>query len=137
MLEQFKLRAARRADKRKITKLLAELDADLTEEQIGHLIESRRVMVLKGKQKKGISAVFTYTVLGLVGIFSLLYVHQIAVDKNLRKRGVGSLVLGKIKDFARQRGDTGFFLWSRRFVRGFYTKNRLSGLGRLFWWRRK
>jgi GNAT superfamily N-acetyltransferase len=137
MLGRFRLRSARRGDTRRVRRLFAELDQNLTETEVAELIRERKVLVLKEKRKKGLLGAATYTALGLAGIFSLLYVRRLAIDSKARGRGLGSLVIAGIKELARRRGETGFFLWSRENARGFYIKNKLASLGRIFWWRQK
>ena len=131
MFRKFKMRFARKADATRVAELFREINAETTESDIADLIQKRKVVVFRKKKK--IAGAFSYAVLG-VGLLSFLFIRKLAVDKDLRGKGVGSLALRKIKKFSLRRKAFGFFLWSVTQAKGFYKKNRLKGVGRFFWW---
>ena len=133
MLEKVKLKLAKRHDAKRITRLFSFVDRDIKKKDVEGWIEDREVFVLK--ERKQIKGAFSYTALGILGIFGFLYIRKLAVDRESRGQGLGSLLLASIKKLTLRMGATAFFLFSLQKAIRFYKKNRLNGLGRLFWWR--
>lgn len=135
MFERLKLKLAKRHDAKRVTRLFSSIDRDIRKKDVEDWIENEKVFVLK--ERKRVRGAFSFTVLGVLGLFGFLYIRKLAVDQKLRGKGVGSFLLEKIKRFSMRAGATAFFLFSLRRAMKFYEKNRLSGLWRFFWWRKK
>jgi GNAT superfamily N-acetyltransferase len=135
MFERLKLKLARRHDANRITRLFRSVDGKIRKREVEDWIEDKEVFVLKGKKR--IRGAFSFMTLGILGVFGLMYVRKLAVEKQFRGRGIGTLLLGKIKTLSFRMGATAFFLFSLKKAIRFYEKNKLSGLGKLFWWRRE
>ena len=140
MFSRFKLKRAKPHDSKKIAKLFADIDSDMSHEKVKDLIEKERVLVLK--KNKQIKAALSFLALG-AGICSLLYVRKLAVDKNERGQGIGSHLLERIKKHAKKKEHDGFFLCcTNKKAQPFYERNRLKTLLTLggftwFWWRKR
>lgn len=126
------MRFARKRDTKKVARLFREIDEKLDPREIKDLIREKKVVVFHRRKK--IAGAFSFALLGIAGILSMLYVRKLAVDRSLRGKGVGSLLLRKIKGFSIRRKALGFFLWSLARSKKFYQKNKLRGIGRVFWW---
>lgn len=135
MFERFKLKLAKRHDADRITRLFSSVDQGIQKQKVGEWIGKREVFVLK--DRKRIKGAFSYTGLGILGLFGILYIRKLAVERKSRGQGLGSLLLAKIKGLSIKMGAAAFFLFSLQRAIRFYKKNRLSGLGRLFWWRKE
>jgi N-acetylglutamate synthase-like GNAT family acetyltransferase len=125
------MKFARKEDATRVAELFREINSKASKSDIEELIQKRKVLVFQKKKK--IAGAFSYMLLG-AGILSFLYIRKLAVDKKLRGKGAGSAVLKNIKKFSLRQKTFGFFLWSLSHAVGFYRKNRLSNLGRIFWW---
>ncbi len=135
MFEKLKLKLAKRHDAKRITHLFWSIDHGIRKKEVEDWIDDREVFVLK--DKKRIKGAFSFMTLGILGLFGLMYVRKLAVDKKERGHGLGSLLLSKIKSLSLKMGATAFFLFSLEKAIQFYQKNKLNGLGRLFWWRKE
>ena len=131
MFSKFKLKLAKKHDAKRIAKLFSEIDNKIQKKDILGLIKDRKIFVLK--RKKRIKAAFSYVIFGIIG-FSVMYIKKLAVAKEWRKKGMGSLLISKIKWFARKMGLTAFFLFSLEKAKRFYEKNKLRHFWRFFWW---
>lgn len=129
----YKIRSARKHDAKKVATLFADIDDKIKEKHIESLIEDKRVFVVKKKKK--IKAAFAYSVLGLAGILSFMYIKKIAVSQDERGKGLGSFLLQHIQNKSKKKGITATFLYSLSHVKGFYKKNKLENWWRFFWWK--
>ena len=135
MFERLKLKLAKKHDAKRITRLFSSIDQGIQRRDVEHWIKNEEVFVLKGRKR--IKGAFSFMTLGILGLFGLMYIRKLAVDKESRGHGLGSLMLGRIKSLSLKMGATAFFLFSLERAMRFYKKNRLSGVGRLFWWRKE
>jgi|GEM_PF-1876504 len=135
MFERLKLKLARKHDAKRITRLFWSIDRGIQKKEVEDWIEDKEVFVLK--DKKRIKGAFSVMTLGILGIFGLMYVRKLAIEKQSRGHGLGSVLLGKIKSLSLKMGAAAFFLISLQKAMRFYKKNKLSGLGKLFWWRKE
>jgi GNAT superfamily N-acetyltransferase len=124
------MRLAKKCDVKKVAHFFRELDSDLNLEELANLIREKRVFVLRDR-KKTLGA-FSFLKIG-VGIFTILYIRKLVIDKKFRGQGLGGRVLKKIYNFTRRKKARGFFLWSRRPAENFYRKNKLKNWWRFFW----
>lgn len=124
------MRLAQRRDTKKVAQLFRELDHNLSLKDLVDLIQNKRVVLFKKKQKT--LGAFSFAKIG-IGIFTLLYVRKLVVDKEFRRRGLGGRMLKKLARFAHRRRADGFFLWSRASAKSFYRKNKLKSWWRIFW----
>lgn len=134
MIKNFKIKRAKEHDVKKLYQLFRSINPEIETKEIQSLIQNQEVVVLKQKSK--IKAAFAYTIYGIVGIFSFMYIRKIVVDKKLRGRGIGSLFLKKIKKFSVAKKVDFSFLYSLKKAVSFYKKNKLERIGNIFWWRR-
>jgi N-acetylglutamate synthase-like GNAT family acetyltransferase len=125
------MKFARKEDAARVAELFREINSKASKSDIEELIQKRKVVVFFKKKK--IAGAFSFALFG-AGFLSFLYIRKLAVDKKLRGKGLGSVVLQRIKKFSLRQKAGGFFLWSITQAVGFYRKNRLSNLGRIFWW---
>ncbi len=132
MFRRFKMHLAEEADAPKVARLFRELDRDLSLGEIDDLIRDKRVVLLR-KKKKTLGA-FSFARIGL-GIFALLYIRKLVIDKKFRGQGLGGRALAKLRVFTRRKKAQGFFLWSRQSAKNFYLKNKLKNWWRFFWHR--
>ncbi len=135
MFERLKLKMAKKHDTNRVLSLFASVDSDLQRRDVEGWIGNREVFVLK--DKKRIRGAFSFTALGVMGLFGILYIRKLAVEQTSRRMGIGSLLISKIKGLSLKMGTAAFFLFSLQKAIRFYEKNKLNGLGRLFWWRKK
>jgi hypothetical protein len=133
MFERLKLKLAKRHDAKRVTRLFSSIDKDIQKKEVEGWIEDREVFVLK--DRKRIKGAFSFMTMGILGIFGLMYVRKLAVEKQSRGNGLGSLLLDKIKSLSLKMGTAAFFLFSLKRAMRFYQKNKLNGLGKLFWWK--
>ncbi|MFH1546789.1 MAG: GNAT family N-acetyltransferase [Patescibacteria group bacterium] len=133
MFKKFRLHFARKRDAKKVAKLFREIDSKFDLRDLISLIAERKVVVLREKQKT--LGAFSFVKLGL-GLFSLLYIHKLVVDKKFRGKGLGGKVLRKLRVFTRRKKARGFLLWALPPAKNFYRKNKLKNWWRFFWWRR-
>jgi len=124
------MRLAQRRDAKKVARLFRELDENLDWKSLLELIRENRVVLFKNKQKT--LGAFSFAKIGL-GIFTLLYIRKLVVDKKFRGRGLGGRALKKLVAFARRKKADGFFLWSRQPAQNFYRKHKLKNWWRFFW----
>ena len=125
------MKFARKEDATRVAELFREINSKASKSDIEELIQKRKVVIFQKKKK--IAGAFSFALFG-AGLLSILYIRKLAVDKKLRGIGLGSAVLKSIKKFSLRQKTLGFFLWSVSQAAGFYRKNRLSNLGRIFWW---
>ncbi|MCF7836233.1 GNAT family N-acetyltransferase [Candidatus Gracilibacteria bacterium] len=133
MFKKFRLRFARKRDAKEVAKLFREIDSKFDWRDLIHLIGEKKVVVLRDKQKT--LGAFSFIKIGL-GLFSLLYIRKLVVDKNFRGKGLGGKILRKLRVFTRKRKAGGFLLWALPPAKNFYRKNRLKSWWRFFWWRK-
>ena len=133
MFRKLRLHFARKRDAKKVAKLFREIDSKLDFRDLLSLIAEKKVVVLR--DKKRMMGAFSFVKLGL-GLFSLLFIRKLVVDKSFRGRGLGTRVLLKLRVFARKKKAGGFLLWALPRAKKFYLKNKLKNFGRFFWWRR-
>ena len=132
MFKKFRLRLARKRDAKKVAKLFREIDSKFDWRDLLGPINAKKVIVLREKQKT--LGAFSFIKIGL-GLFSLLYIRKLVVDKKFRGQGLGSKVLRKLQIFTRKKKADGFFLWALPPAKNFYHKNRLKNWWRFFWWK--
>jgi GNAT superfamily N-acetyltransferase len=135
MFERLRLKLAKRDDAKRVARLFSSIDPHVRESDVERWIQDREVYVLK--HRKRIKGAFSYSLWGFLGLFGWMYVRRLAVDKRERGQGLGSLLLSKVKGVAKKLGMAAFFLFSLEKATQFYQKNRLSGIWRLFWWKKK
>jgi len=133
MFNKFKIKPAKKHDLKKVRKLFFDVDQKIKDRSVKKLINKKKVLVLKKRNK--IKAAFAYTIFGVCGLFSFMYIKKIAVDKNDRGVGIGSHLLYNIKNFSRRKGVKFSLLYSLKKAVNFYKKNKLKKCGRLFWWK--
>jgi N-acetylglutamate synthase-like GNAT family acetyltransferase len=126
------IRPAKRHDAHHVTKLFKHVDDETKKEKVIEMIEKRKVYVLKSKKK--VVAAFSFTVIGFLGIFAVMYIHRIAVLPDMQGQGLGTLLLSRIKGLTAKAGITLFLLYSLKNVQDFYKKNKLNSVWRFFWW---
>ncbi|MBU1992317.1 MAG: GNAT family N-acetyltransferase [Patescibacteria group bacterium] len=131
--QKLKLRLAETHEVRIVSKLLSLVNRKVEEKEVHELIEKKKVFVLKDKKK--IRAVFSYTVIGFLGVFAIMYISRLAVVPDLQGNGIGSLLLARIKKLNIKLGIAAFFLFTAK-AKEFYKKNHLDGVWRIFWWRK-
>ncbi|MFH0776941.1 MAG: GNAT family N-acetyltransferase [Patescibacteria group bacterium] len=132
MFRRLRMHFAQKRDAKKVAQLFRELDSRLSKQDLLELIHEKRIVLLHQKNKT--LGAFSFAKLGL-GIFTLLFIRKLVVDKKFRGRGLGGKVLQKLRDFTRRKKALGFLLWSRRAAKNFYLKNKLKNWWRFFWWR--
>lgn len=130
----MKLKLAQISDAKKVSKIFSQI-TNKPAEKVIDLIKEKRVMVLKDKKK--IKAAFSFTIFSLTGLFTYMYIQKLGVAPEFNGRGVGSLLLTRIKLLNMKLGITALFLFSVSTAQNFYKKNKLSFISRLFWWRHK
>ncbi|MBI5422337.1 GNAT family N-acetyltransferase [Candidatus Peregrinibacteria bacterium] len=135
MFERLKLKRAKRHDASRVTRLFSSIDSSIQKRDVEGWIGNREVFVLKDRKK--IKGAFSFATVGILGLFGFLYIRKLAIENKSRGHGMGSLLIAKIKSLSLKMGATAFFLFSLHKAIRFYEKNRLSGLGRLFWWRKE
>lgn len=132
---KLKLKPAKKHDIKFIVKLFRRINPKKREDDLHSLVENKRVFVLKDKKK--IKAAFSYTVIGIAGIFAIMYISKLAVVPELQGRGIGTFMLSQIKQVAIKAGISAFFLISVEKSKEFYKKNNLQNIWRIFWWKKK
>ena len=135
MFSKFKLRKAKKHDVKGVARLFADINQGKSHQDVLKLIEKGEVFVLKRKKK--VRAAFSFAVYGIIGLFSVMYVKRLAVDKKMRGKGMGKHMLSKIKQMNLRRGTSLFFLYSLKQAQKFYEKNKMNRLWRYFWWRKE
>lgn len=133
MFTKLQIRRAKKHDAKKLQKMLLAINPAIEPEEIEALIEEKQVMLLKKRKK--IKAAFVYTIFGIAGIYTLMYVKKIVVDNQSRGKGVGSFLLEQIKTFSRAKKVNFNLLYSLKKATNFYKKNKLENWGRFFWWK--
>lgn len=133
MLSSLDIQLANKKDASSVARLFAGVGRRITRHKIRRLIKEKKVFVVRDKTR--IRAAFSYTVFGIAGFFALMYIHKLAVAPEWHGKGLGTFLISYIKSLSLRAGATAFFLFSLKKAKGFYEKNRLSGIGRLFWWR--
>ncbi len=137
MFKNLKLKPAKSHDTKKLTELFDEitngLDQKLTEKDVKNFIEKKRVFVLK--KRKNVKAAFIYTIIGITGIFSIMWLKRLAVNKDERGNGLGTYLLNKIKSFSNKKGFNMGILHGIKKARNFYKKNNLNNFLVWFWWK--
>lgn len=129
---EFKVKPAKRADIKTVTKLFLAINRRITRNKVEKWINKGKVFVLKDNKK--VRAAFSYSIFGILGFLSLMYIEKISVSPRLYGQGIGSYVLAQIKTRSIKIGTTAFFLYSLKSALAFYKKNKLNRLGRIFWW---
>ncbi|MBU0727340.1 GNAT family N-acetyltransferase [Patescibacteria group bacterium] len=66
-----------------------------------------------------------------------MYIHKISVVPEMQGRGLGSVLLSRVKLRSIKIGVTAFILYSFKNVAEFYKKNKLNNIWRFFWWRNR
>lgn len=133
MFRKLRMRFAKKRDVKKIAELFREINTASDTRDVADMVRDRRVVVLQ--EKKKFLGAFSFIKLG-IGIFSVFFIRKLIVDKKFRGKGLGSVVLKKLRSFTRKKHVRGFFLWSLSRAKKFYEKNRLQNVGRIFWWLR-
>lgn len=132
---KLKLKPAKKHDIRFIAKLFRRINPKKKEDDLQNLVEKKQVFVLKNKKK--IIAAFSYTVIGIAGIFAIMYISKLAVVPELQGKGIGTFMLSQIKRIAVKAGVSALFLISVEKSKEFYKRNKLRNIWRIFWWRKK
>ncbi len=133
MFSKLKIKLAKEHDAKCVSRLFSAIDKKITRNKVLRLIKGRKVYVLK--EKKRTRAAFAYSIIGIIGIFSIMYIHKIAVDPELQGKGIGTFVLSRIRKSSLKIGVTAIFLYSLEKAKRFYEKNKLKRLWRFFWCR--
>jgi N-acetylglutamate synthase-like GNAT family acetyltransferase len=131
MFRKLKMKFARKQDVERVVQLFRDINNKIEKSKIESLIQDKKIVVFK--KRKRIAGAFSFAILGFAG---LIFIRKLAVQKKIRGKGVGSFILRKIKKFSKRKKMQGFLLWARPNAVHFYRKNRLSRLGRFFWWKR-
>ena len=134
MFDRIKLKLARRHDVKPVVKLFSLINNKINPKEIREMIENKKVYVLKGRKKKVLAA-FSYTIIGIIGFFAIMYIGNLAVSPESHGRGIGTFLLSRIKLICSRAGVTAFCLFSVYKVKRFYERNQLNGIWRFFWWR--
>jgi N-acetylglutamate synthase-like GNAT family acetyltransferase len=129
---KLKFKKAKISDLKCVTRLLTAVDPD-KEEKIKEVIKKGKIYVLKDKKK--IWAAVSYSVIGILGIFSIMYIHRISVMPDLQGKGIGSILLSRMKLRSIKIGATACILYSLKQAQNFYKKNKLKNIWRFFYWR--
>ncbi|MBU0577652.1 GNAT family N-acetyltransferase [Patescibacteria group bacterium] len=132
---RLKLKKAKIGDTKPVTKLFTAVDKNVCRNKVLKWISEGKVYVLKDHKK--IRGAVSYTVFGILGLFSLMYIHKISVAPDLQGKGLGSFLLSRMKLRSIKIGVTAFILYSFKNVISFYKKNKLNNIWRFFWWRNK
>lgn len=130
----MKLKIAKKYEAKEIAKLFSTINRRIPVRKVIRYINEKKIYVLKDKKK--IKAAFSFSIYGIVGICSFLYIHKLAVTPDMYGQGLGTLLLARIKLFAMRLGIPTFVLFSIKRAIGFYKKNKLHHLWRFFWWRK-
>ena len=133
MFKRIRLFFAQKRDVKKVAGLFREIRSDIGVREIAELIRNKKIIVLK-ERKKFLGA-FSFIQLG-IGLCSMVFIRKLVVAKKFRGKGLGSVVLRKLRSFTRRKKARGFLLWSLPQAKKFYKKNRLKNIGNIFWWRR-
>lgn len=136
-MPKLRIKPAKKHDLKNIMKLFSNVGYNVPgKKRIQRWIDKGKIYVLKDNKK--VRGAFAYSVIGVLGLFSLMYIHKISIDPLLQGRGLGSLVLTKIKLRSIKIGATALILFSLKSVVSFYKKNKLNKIfWRYFWWRNK
>jgi len=134
-LPRLKLKKAKIGDTKPVTRLFTAVDKNVCKNKVWKWISEGKVYVLKDRKK--IKGAVSYTVFGILGLFSLMYIHKISVAPDLQGKGLGPLLLSRIKLKSIKIGVAALILYSFKNVIDFYKKNRLNNIWRFFWWRNK
>ena len=133
MFSKLKIKCAKEHHAKKVAKLFSAIDQKITPAKVLRLIKSKKVYILKDKKRT--RAAFACSVIGIIGIFSIMYVHKIAVDPELQGKGIGTFILSRIRKNSLKMGVTAIFLYSLEKAKHFYKKNKLKSVWRFFWCR--
>ena len=136
-LRKLRLKKAKIHDAHHVAKLFSYIDGKIDKEKVREWIRSGRVYVLKHKDNKKVKAAFSYSIIGIVGVFSLMYVSKISVMPDIQGQGIGTFLMSRIKSRSTRIGVTAIFLYSMKHAKNFYKKNNLNNIWRFFWWRPK
>lgn len=134
-LKKLKLRKVKIHDVHYVTKLFSCIDKKTDKQKVKEWIKRGKVYVLKHKDNKKIKAAFSYSIIGIVGFFSLMYISKISVLPELQGKGIGTFLMSRIKSRSIKIGATALFLYSLKHAKNFYRKNKLNNIWRFFWWR--
>lgn len=132
---KFRLKRAKKHDAKGIARIFSTIDNDILKSDVLDWIKKDEVFVLK--HKKRIKGAFSYMLLGIAGLFGIMYIRKLAVSKDMRGKGVGSFLLRSIKQLSKKTGMALFFLFSLKQAMKFYEKNKLKRFWRFFWWKEK
>jgi len=133
-INKLKLHLAKKRDARCVTRLFSLTGSKICRKKILELIKKRKIFVLKKKGK--ITAAFSYTIFSIIGFFTIMYIHKLAVAPEFQGKGIGTFLLSRLRLTSIKIGATALFLYSAKKAKRFYEKNNLNGLWRFFWWRK-
>lgn len=129
---RLKFKKATIGDLKCVTRLFTAVESD-SKEKIKKVIEKGKIYVLKDKKK--VRAAVSYSVIGILGIFSIMYIHRISVMPDLQGQGIGSILLSRMKLRSIKIGASACFLYSLKQAQNFYKKNKLKNIWRFFYWK--
>ncbi len=135
MPDKLKLKLAKRHDTKGIVKLFSLIGRKISHKKVSKYIENKKVYILKDKKK--VRAAFCFTLIGIGGIFAIMYINKIAVAPEFHGQGIGTFLLSRIRKISIKLGASAFFLYSIEKAKKFYEKNKLKKVWRIFWFRSK
>ncbi|MBU1018317.1 GNAT family N-acetyltransferase [Patescibacteria group bacterium] len=133
MLQELKIKCAKAHHAKKVVRLFSVIDPKINPRKVLRLILEKKIYILK--DKKRIRAAFAYSIISIIGIFSIMYIHKIVVDPELQGRGIGTFILSKIRKNSLKMGVAAILLYSLERAKRFYEKNHLKRIWRFFWCR--
>jgi N-acetylglutamate synthase-like GNAT family acetyltransferase len=137
LLKKLKLTKAKIHDVHYVTRLFSYIDKKTDKQKVREWIKRGKVYVLKHKDNKKVKAAFSYSIIGITGFFSIMYISRISVMPDMQGQGIGTFLLSRIKSRSVRIGATALFLYSLEHAKNFYKKNKLNNIWRIFWWRPK
>ena len=133
--KKLKLKKAKIHDINYVTRLFSYIDKKTDKQKIKEWIKRGKIYVLKNKNNKKVQAAFSYSIIGIMGFFSLMYISKISVMPEIQGKGIGTFMMSRIKSKSVRIGATALFLYSLKHAKEFYKKNKMNNIWRFFWWR--
>ena len=135
MITKMKLKSAKKSDIKGVVRLFETMDQKVDYKKILNQIKKKKIYVLK--DKKRIKAIFSHTIIGILGFFAIMWVSKIIVAPEFQNQGIGTFLLSRIRKFGVKAGVFALLLYSRESAIRFYEKNNFKNIWKFFWWRGK